>query len=65
MVVSKNIIMERIKIKDIKRYENHPEDIKRWFKEYKEFNRKYKSDFIFRDDSNLKKLFLELDKIVQ
>jgi len=65
MLIPKSSIIKRIKIKDRKRFENHPEDIKRWFKEYKEFNRKYKSDFIFKDDSNLKKLFIELNRIVQ
>lgn len=64
MIVPKSSIIKRIKIKDIKRFENHPEDIKRWFKEYKEFNRKYKSDFIFKSNKDLKKLFTKLNSIL-
>lgn len=65
MVVPKNLIIRRIKIKDKERLEKRPEDIKRWFREFKNFNKKIKSDFIFKENSDLKALFLKLDKILK
>jgi tRNA uridine 5-carbamoylmethylation protein Kti12 len=64
MIVPKNIIIKRIKIKDRERLEKRPEDIKRWFREFKEFNEKIKTDFVFRKNSDLKELFLKLDDIL-
>ena len=64
MAVSKALILKRIKIKDKKRFEEHPEDIKRWFKEYKEFEKVIKPDFIFINDSDLGDLFSNLSRII-
>ncbi len=63
MVVPKNLIIKRIEIKDRERLEKHPEDIKRWFKEYKIFNKNIKADFVFKNDSDLERLFERLDEI--
>lgn len=62
MIASKKEILRRIKEKDPERFEKHPEDIKRWFREYKEFNKNHKSDFVFRDDNDLKELYSEIEK---
>jgi len=64
MVVPKKLIIKRIRIKDEKRFKEHPEDIKRWFREYKAFNKKIKSDFVFKSDLDLKNLFLKLEDIM-
>lgn len=65
IVVPKNLIIRRIKKKDKKRLEERPEDIKRWFCEFKSFNKKIKSDFIFKKNSDLKNLFLKLDSLLK
>lgn len=64
MITPKNLIIKRIKIKDKERLEKHPEDVDRWFKEYKEFNQKVNANFVFRKNSNLKSLFLKLNGIL-
>lgn len=51
-------------MKDRERLEKKPEDIKRWFKEYRTFNENVKPDFIFKNDSDLKKLFLKFEDIL-
>jgi predicted kinase len=63
VVAEKKIILERIKKKDRDRYENRYEDIERWFKEYKEFNKKV--DFIFKGDRDLENLYSKLDVILR
>lgn len=63
--VPKKLIIRRIKIKDKKRLKERPEDLERWFKEYKDFNQKVKSDFIFKKNSDLKNLFSKLDAILK
>jgi adenylate kinase family enzyme len=65
MSVQKDLILKRIKVKDKKRFEEHPEDIKRWFKEYKLFNKKVKPDFIFKNNSDLGDLFSNLSRIIK
>lgn len=65
MVVLKKLIIKRIRKKDKERLEEHPEDIQRWFREYKEFNKKVKADFMFRNDYDLKKLFLKVDQTLE
>ncbi len=62
VIAPKEEILKRIKKKDPERFEKHPEDIKRWFKEYKEFNKNHKSDFVFRTDDDLKELYSEIEK---
>jgi len=64
IITSKKLIIKRIKAKDRKRFENHPEDIQRWFCEYEDFNKKILSDFLFKKDSDLKDLFSKLDYIL-
>jgi len=63
VVEKKETILKRIKKKDRNRFENRYEDIVRWFREFKEFNKRVKPDFIFKKNSDLKKLFVKLDKI--
>ena len=65
MVAPKTTIIERIRIKDEKRLKEHPEDIKRWFREYKDFNKKVKVNFVFRKDSDLEGLFLGLNGVLE
>jgi hypothetical protein len=62
IVASKRLIVKRIKIKDKKRLKEHPEDLKRCFKEYNDFNKRVKSDFVFKSNSDLRRLFMKLDR---
>ena len=64
VVAEKNLILERIKKKDRNRFENRYEDIERWFKEYKEFNKNKKVDFTFRGDKDLEDLYPRLDTVL-
>ena len=64
MVAPEKLIIKRLRIKDKKRLEESPEDIERWFKEYREFNKKVDSDFIFRGNRDLKNLYSKLDKFL-
>jgi len=65
MMVPKRLIIKRIKIKDMKRFKQHPEDIGRWFYEYKSFNKRIKADFVFKKNSDLKNLFSKLDCLLR
>jgi len=64
MAIPKKEILERIRKKDPKRFMQYPEDIKRWSREYKEFNENNKNNFVFRSDSDLKRLYSKLDNIL-
>jgi len=65
IITPKKEILKRIRKKDPVRFKEHPEDIKRWFKEYKEFNKRHKSDFIFKKDSDLTRLYSKLDSFIR
>jgi len=60
MVVPKDVIIERIKKKDKERFEKRPEDIKRWFIEFENFNKKVKADFVFKCNFDLDNLFKKI-----